>query len=178
MLRKTPKYRLRHPNNESRQQIGALDSLKLIRPQLSARTRSDCGFPSFPITPRALFGHASSVLFSPRAIQIAERRVGTNPSPVSFFPLCHDRVSLHPITRRKLHQNPSPDQDSATEQKVCASQEDCDLLQKVGNLILFCFNIYPRATSSPGLFPVFKGKALGTRLTREDKVSKNKGEIL
>ena len=90
--------RLRHPNNESRQQIGAL---KMIPPQLSARAQGVMRFSSPPITPRALFGHASWVPSSAwqlrdnsRAIQIAERRLGTNAGPVSFFPLCHEFPSI------------------------------------------------------------------------------------
>lgn len=97
MRRKTPKYRLRHHNNESRQQRGALDGLKMIRPQLSVRARSDGVFLLLP-SRLALFS-VTLLEFRPlrdnsRAIQIAERRLGTNAGPVSFFPLCHEFPSI------------------------------------------------------------------------------------
>jgi len=95
--RKTPKYRLRHLNNESRQQIGALDSLKMIRPQLSAHARSDGVF-LLP-TSRLALSSVTLLEFRPlrdnsRAIQIAERRLGTNAGPVRFFPRCHEFRSI------------------------------------------------------------------------------------
>ena len=73
----------------------------MIPPQLSARAQGVMRFSSPLITPRALFGHASWVPSSAwqlrgnsRAIQIAERRLGTNAGPVSVFPLCHEFPSI------------------------------------------------------------------------------------